>query len=200
MFICRYLEEYLDSKRPLSPLSPLSDSPEPTETSKTKHSEQHYSHNHKSRDKNSDSAVKVLQKNKNKSFTIATPSLPRFLVLFNLFLKTSPSPRWRWNAWECQDSLMLRLSPGAPRDTEGPCPAMKRKQKHSCQVHTLRRNKAQTVVLQMHAGILFCLADSVKQLCVSHPLSRPHHAEYYLHEAKRMKHRADAMVSCESGE
>lgn len=25
--------------------------------------------------------------------------------------------------------------------------------------------------------------------------SSPHHAEYYLHEAKRMKHRADAMVS-----
>lgn len=31
--------------------------------------------------------------------------------------------------------------------------------------------------------------------CVSIHLPSPHHAEYYLHEAKRMKHRADAMVS-----
>lgn len=56
---CRYLEEYLDSKRPLSPLSPLSDSPESTKPPlKTKTSEQH--HVHKSRDKNRDSAIKVI--------------------------------------------------------------------------------------------------------------------------------------------
>lgn len=58
---CRYLEEYLDSKRPMSPLSPLSDGPESTKPpSKTKTSEQH--HVHKNRDKNRDSAIKVLQK------------------------------------------------------------------------------------------------------------------------------------------
>lgn len=35
----------------------------------------------------------------------------------------------------------------------------------------------------------------VSFLCVSVRPPSPHHAEYYLHEAKRMKHRADAMVS-----
>lgn len=36
-------------------------------------------------------------------------------------------------------------------------------------------------------------AVSLTFFCIR--LSSPHHAEYYLHEAKRMKHRADAMVS-----
>lgn len=60
---CRFLEEYLDSKRPLSPVSPLSDGPESTKPpSKTKTSEQHDVHVHKNRDKNRDSSIKVIQK------------------------------------------------------------------------------------------------------------------------------------------
>lgn len=55
--------EYLDSKRPLSPLSPLSDSPESNKLStKTKKAEVHHIHNHKNKDKNRDSAVKVIPK------------------------------------------------------------------------------------------------------------------------------------------
>ena len=60
---CRYLEEYLDNKRPMSPLSPLSPLPQTPEsnkpTPKTKTAEQHHSHTQKSRDKNRDTAVKV---------------------------------------------------------------------------------------------------------------------------------------------
>lgn len=60
----RYLAEYLDSKRPLSPLSPLSDNPESTQPpSKPKPSEQHHIHTHKNREKNRDSDVKVIQNN-----------------------------------------------------------------------------------------------------------------------------------------
>lgn len=63
VYLHRYLEEYLDSKRPLSPVSPLSDSPESTKPpSKTKTLDQH--HLHKNRDKNRDSAIKVRQRKK----------------------------------------------------------------------------------------------------------------------------------------
>ncbi|XP_041807434.1 AF4/FMR2 family member 3 isoform X2 [Chelmon rostratus] len=109
-----YLDEYLDSKRPLSPLSPLSDSPESTKPpSKTKTSEQH--HVHKNKDKKRDSAIK-----------------PKMEV-------------------EC---VKVSKQPQTPSESWGPAG---------------------------HRGAV-----------PSH--ETPHHAEYYLHEAKRMKHRADAMV------
>ncbi|XP_040004978.1 AF4/FMR2 family member 3 isoform X2 [Xiphias gladius] len=111
-----YLEEYLDSKRPLSPLSPLSISPESTKPpSKTKTSEQHHIHAHKNRDKNRDSAVK-----------------PKMEV-------------------EC---VKVSRQPQPPSESWGPT---------------------------AHSGTV-----------TNH--EPPHHAEYYLHEAKRMKHRADAVV------
>ncbi|TNN42679.1 AF4/FMR2 family member 3 [Liparis tanakae] len=108
-----YLEEYLDSKRPLSPLSPLSDGPQSTKPlPKGKPSEQH--HGHKSRDKNRESALK-----------------PKMEVeCVKVSRQQQPSESWG---------------------------------------------------LAGHRG------------AVPHP-DTPHHAEYYLHEAKRMKHRADAMV------
>ncbi|XP_070771372.1 AF4/FMR2 family member 3 [Enoplosus armatus] len=111
-----YLEEYLDSKRPLSPLSPLSDSPESTKPPpKTKTSEQHHVHVHKNRDKNRDPALK-----------------PKMEV-------------------EC---VKVSRQPQPPSESWGPAG---------------------------HRGTV-----------PNHEI--PHHAEYYLHEAKRMKHRADAMV------
>ncbi|KAM9802353.1 uncharacterized protein aff3 isoform 1-T1 [Syngnathus typhle] len=104
------LEEYLDDKQPLSPLSPLSDGPETTRlTSKAKNGELY----HKNKDKSKDSA---LQPKKEVDY-----------------VKVSRRP----------------LS-----DSWGP------------------------------AGHRAAVANS----------ETPHHAEYYLHEAKRMKHRADAMV------
>ncbi|XP_040913784.1 AF4/FMR2 family member 3 isoform X2 [Toxotes jaculatrix] len=110
-----YLEEYLDSKRPLSPLSPLAISPESTKPpSKTKSSEQHHVHSQK-KDKNRDSAVK-----------------PKLEV-------------------ECVKVSRQIQPPSESWGTTG------------------------------HRGTL-----------PNH--ETPHHAEYYLHEAKRMKHRADAMV------
>ncbi|CAJ1079673.1 AF4/FMR2 family member 3 [Xyrichtys novacula] len=109
-----YLEEYLDSKRPLTPLSPLSDSPESAmPTPKRKTSDQH--HISKNRDKNRDSAIE-----------------PKMEVGIQ---KVSRQPQPPSESW----------GPGGHR---GSLP-----------------NK-----------------------------ETPHHAEYYLHEAKRMKHRADAMV------
>ncbi|XP_029386221.1 AF4/FMR2 family member 3 isoform X2 [Echeneis naucrates] len=111
-----YLEEYLDSKRPLSPLSPLAVSPVPTKTpSKTKTSEQHNSITHKNRDNSRESAVK-----------------PNMEV-------------------EC---VKVSRQPQAPCKSWGPA--------------------GQRGTVPNH--------------------DTPHHAEYYLHEAKRMKHRADAMV------
>ncbi|XP_045910776.1 AF4/FMR2 family member 3 [Micropterus dolomieu] len=111
-----YLEEYLDSKRPLSPLSPLSDSPESTKPpAKTKTSEQHHVHVHKNRDKNRDSAIK-----------------PKMEV----------------------DCVKVSRQPQPPTESWGPAG---------------------------HRGAV-----------PNH--ETPHHAEYYLHEAKRIKHRADAMV------
>ncbi|XP_023261085.1 AF4/FMR2 family member 3 [Seriola lalandi dorsalis] len=111
-----YLEEYLDSKRPLSPLSPLSNSPESTKPpSKTNTSEQHQIHTNKNRDKNRDSAVK-----------------PKMEVEC---VKVSRQPQPLCESWG----------------------------------------------LTGHRGTV-----------PNH--DTPHHAEYYLHEAKRMKHRADAMV------
>ncbi|KAF3843411.1 hypothetical protein F7725_002260 [Dissostichus mawsoni] len=108
-----YLEEYMDNKRPLSPLSPLSDSPETTKPPpKTKTSEQ--LHVHKNRDKNRDSALK-----------------PKMEVECVKVLR-QPQPPESWG----------------PAGHRGAVP----------------NNET------------------------------PHHAEYYLHEAKRMKHRADAMV------
>lgn len=60
---CRLLEEYLDSKRPMSPVSPLSDSPESTKPpSKPKTSEQHYAHAHKNKEKIQDASIKVVHK------------------------------------------------------------------------------------------------------------------------------------------
>ncbi|MEQ2271831.1 hypothetical protein XENORESO_009920, partial [Xenotaenia resolanae] len=55
-----YLEEYLDNKRPVSPLSPLPQSPEPTKpASKAKTTaEQQQPRPNKSKDKNRDVAVK----------------------------------------------------------------------------------------------------------------------------------------------
>ena len=77
----RYLEEYLDSKRPLSPVSPLSDSPESTKPpSKTKTMEQH--HIHKNRDKNRDSAIKVRQKKKKILFFSDHPTARSIFGLF----------------------------------------------------------------------------------------------------------------------
>ncbi|KAI4805951.1 hypothetical protein KUCAC02_010543 [Chaenocephalus aceratus] len=108
-----YLEEYMDNKRPLSPLSPLSDSPETTKPPpKTKTSEQLQVH--KNRDKNRDSALK-----------------PKMEVECVKVLR-QPQPPESWG----------------PAGHRGAVP----------------NNET------------------------------PHHAEYYLHEAKRMKHRADAMV------
>nr|XP_061799931.1 AF4/FMR2 family member 3-like [Nerophis lumbriciformis] len=105
-----YLEEYLDNKHPLSPLSPLSDSPESNNlSSKAKNGEVY----HKNRDKNRDSALK-----------------PKKEV----------------------DSV--KVSRRHLSDSWGPAG------------HRAAMSNAET----------------------------PHHAEYYLHEAKRMKHRADAMV------
>lgn len=55
---CRFLEEYLDSKRPLSPVSPLSDTPKSTKPlPTTKTPEQNYLHVHKNRD----SSIKVIE-------------------------------------------------------------------------------------------------------------------------------------------
>lgn len=72
--VCRFLEEYLDSKRPLSPVSPLSDSPESTKPlAKTNTSEQHYLHVHKNRD----SSIKVIQK----SAYLDHPNTNAFLFL-----------------------------------------------------------------------------------------------------------------------
>ncbi|XP_068561111.1 AF4/FMR2 family member 3 [Cebidichthys violaceus] len=111
-----YLEEYLDSKRPLSPLSPLSDSPQSTKPPpKAKTSEQHHAHAHKNRDKNRDSALK-----------------PKTEV-------------------EC---VKVSRQPQPPSESWAP------------------------------AGHRGAMPNN----------DTPHHAEYYLHEAKRMKHRADAMV------
>ncbi|XP_029315300.1 AF4/FMR2 family member 2 isoform X2 [Cottoperca gobio] len=111
-----YLEEYLDSKMPLSPLSPLSDSPESTKPPpKTKTSEQHQVPVHKNRDKNRTSAIK-----------------PKMEV-------------------EC---VKVLRQPQPPQESWGP------------------------------AGHRGTVPNQ----------ETPHHAEYYLHEAKRMKHRADAMV------
>ncbi|KAM3607916.1 uncharacterized protein V6R79_016161 [Siganus canaliculatus] len=109
-----YLEEYLDSKRPLSPLSPLSDSPESTKPPAKTKKEQHHSYVHKNREKHRDGAVE-----------------PKMEV-------------------EC---VKVSRPPHPPPDSWGPAG---------------------------HRGTM------------SH--ETPHHAEYYLHEAKRMKHRADAMV------
>ncbi|KAM4608397.1 uncharacterized protein aff3 [Polymixia lowei] len=116
-----YLEEYLDSKRPMSPLSPLSDSPDPTKSSfKSQHSEQHCLHTHKERDKDRDSAVK-----------------PKMEV-------------------EC-----VGVSGQPPLMSESWVPPMRQPGGHKGTVPSRES---------------------------------PHHAEYYMHEAKRMKHRADAMV------
>ncbi|XP_026233022.1 AF4/FMR2 family member 2 isoform X2 [Anabas testudineus] len=111
-----YLEEFLGSKRPLSPLSPLSDNQESTQPpSKPKPAEQHHIHTHKNRDKSRDPAVK--------------PKLEVECV------KVSRQPQVLSESW-------------GPAGHRGTIP--------------------------------------------NH--ETPHHAEYYLHEAKRMKHRADAMV------
>ncbi|XP_037345364.2 AF4/FMR2 family member 3 isoform X3 [Pungitius pungitius] len=111
-----YLEEYLDSKRPLSPLSPLSDSPQSTKPPlKTKTSEQLHVHVHKNRDKNRDSAIKPKMEG------------------------------------EC---VKVSRQPQPPSESWGA------------------------------AGHRGAVPNS----------ETAHHAEYYLHEAKRMKHRADAMV------
>eukprot|EP00064_Thunnus_orientalis_P007935 superscaffoldBa00000912_g7957 len=111
-----YLEEYLDSKRPLSPLSPLSVSPESTKPpSKTKNTDVHHVNTHKNKDKNRDSSVK-----------------PKMEV-------------------EC---VKVSGQPQPPSESWGPAG---------------------------HRGTM-----------PNHETH--HHAEYYLHEAKRMKHRADAMV------
>lgn len=60
---CRLLEEYLDSKRPLSPVSPLSDDPEPAKPlAKANTSELHFGHVQKNKDKNRDSTIKVERK------------------------------------------------------------------------------------------------------------------------------------------
>ncbi|XP_054643953.1 AF4/FMR2 family member 3 isoform X2 [Dunckerocampus dactyliophorus] len=110
-----YLEEYLDSKRPLSPLSPLSDGPESIgPSSKTKNGNVHHiGHTHKNKDKNSDSA---------------------------------PEPKMEV---EC-----VKVSKHPSSVSWGP---------------------------------------EGRRAAMPNP-ETPHHAEYYLHEAKRMKHRADAMV------
>ncbi|XP_068602828.1 AF4/FMR2 family member 3 [Brachionichthys hirsutus] len=112
-----YLDEYLDSKRPLSPLSPLSDSPPESikPPSKSKTSEQHHVQIHKIRHKNKDPAIK-----------------PKTEI----------------------DCVKVSRQPQPPSGSWGPA-------RHG---------------------------DAVP----NH--EAPHHAEYYLHEAKRMKHRADAMV------
>lgn len=124
---CRYLEEYLDSKRPLSPLSPLSDCPESNKLStKTKNAEVHHVHTHKNKDKNRDSAVKVTPKD----LRLLHPShfyLPPF-GLFLLFLTCTLSLRWRWNVLKCQDRPSHHLSPGVLQDTGGPCQTTKREQ------------------------------------------------------------------------
>ncbi|KAG7502230.1 hypothetical protein JOB18_016212 [Solea senegalensis] len=113
-----YLEEYLDSKRPLSPLSPLSNSPESAKPPpKTKALEQHHIHTHKNRDKNRDSSVKTQPKTE----------------------------------VEC---IKVSRQPQPPPESWGPAGHIGTAPNHET----------------------------------------PHHAEYYLHEAKRMKHRADAMV------
>lgn len=81
---CRFLEEYLDSKRPLSPVSPLSDGPESTKPpSKTKTSEQNHVHVHKNRDKNRDSSIKVIQKSANLDHPKSSGFF--FNCLFHLF-------------------------------------------------------------------------------------------------------------------
>lgn len=81
-YACRYLEEYLDSKRPLSPLSPLSDSPDYTKpSSKSKNAEVHDIHTHRNRDKNRDSAVKVIIPTdtcSNHAFTFSLIYFPSF--------------------------------------------------------------------------------------------------------------------------
>lgn len=87
------LEEYLDSKRPLSPVSPLSDDLEPAKPpAKAVISELHLSHVHKSKDKNL--AIKVDRKH-----TLRGPTLLTFFLLFDpLCILISCSPRWRTNA------------------------------------------------------------------------------------------------------
>ncbi|KAM9804880.1 LOW QUALITY PROTEIN: uncharacterized protein aff3 [Neosynchiropus ocellatus] len=99
------LEEYLDSKRPMSPLSPLSDSPEPNKR--------------KSR------SMEMLQKRN----CAVKPKLEVDSVKVSRHSQPSAEP---WSS----------------------------------------------------TGLRGTVSNS----------ETPHHAEYYLHEAKRMKHRADAMV------
>ncbi|XP_053732510.1 AF4/FMR2 family member 3 isoform X2 [Synchiropus splendidus] len=99
------LEEYLDSKRPMSPLSPLSDSPEPN--------------------KQKPRCTEMLQK-KN---CAVKPKLEVDCIKVSRHSQPSTEP---WSS----------------------------------------------------AGLRGTVSNS----------ETPHHAEYYLHEAKRMKHRADAMV------
>lgn len=91
---CRLLEEYLDSKRPLSPVSPLSDDLEPAKPlAKAVTSEMHLSHVHRNKDKNRDSAIKVEKKTHT-----GVPTLLTFFQLFDpLCLLISRSPRRRTN-------------------------------------------------------------------------------------------------------
>lgn len=109
---CRYLEEYLDSKRPLSPLSPLSDNPESTKPpAKTKTSEQHHVHVHKNRDKNRDSAIKVIQKST--SVLSATLLLAAFWFISPLCdLYTQPKME--------VDCVKVSRQPQPPTESWGP--------------------------------------------------------------------------------
>lgn len=89
----RLLEEYLDSKRPLSPVSPLSDDPEPAKPlAKAKTSALHLAHVQKNKDKNRDSAIKVERKQSR------APTLQLFFPLFDpMCLLILRSPRRRTN-------------------------------------------------------------------------------------------------------
>nr|XP_046219669.1 AF4/FMR2 family member 3-like isoform X1 [Oncorhynchus gorbuscha] len=110
----RFLEDYLDSKRPLSPLSPLSDTPDHTKPPiKTKPPVQHYTNS----------------------------EVPRTHAKMEV---------------EC-----VGVSGKPPHMCESWGPPLQR-------------------------------AGSQRGTVLNH--EPPHHAEYYMHEAKRMKHRADAMV------
>lgn len=110
---CRFLEEYLDSKRPLSPVSPLSDGPESTKPpSKTKTSEQHDVHVHKNRDKNRDSSIKVIQKSANLDHPNSNACSFFSIVYFTAFSPVQPKAE--------VESVKVSRHPQPPSESWGP--------------------------------------------------------------------------------
>jgi len=190
---CRYLEEYLDSKRPLSPLSPLSDGPQSTKPlPKGKTSEQHHAHVHKSRDKNRDSALKVRQRSTRWDHPDFIPRSPPFVLEFisPFYFLPLPTTQPKMEV-ECVKVSRQHQPPSESWGLAGHRGAVPNNETWATPFHVCLTRTDVCCDVLVDNGI----ATARHSLfCISVHLS-PHHAEYYLHEAKRMKHRADAMVS-----